>query len=126
MQKLTSEQAEWLIEKLKDIEKMRPCKDGAAGLAEVFMFPSEVYLTINQCTEKAFPEFKIHGSAHNMDVIEVSKDMGEGNEDSEENIFINIENGAWDEKSFIMLDHNEFKTFTAGCVAICDWLKEQE
>jgi hypothetical protein len=122
MKKLSKEQAQRLIEKFdQDFKQNDYWQCSLPSQKKEF-----IRKVINQCAEKEFLGFKIKTlDAHDDDMIEVTKDMG-GDGISDKNIFIQIENGGWDNKAFAMLNHEEFRLFAEKCNKIVEWLNDQE
>lgn len=114
MQKLTKEQAEWLIEKLSCKSYKQETRYGhneceVNDIVEML----DIKETINQCTEKEFPDLRIDISDHSQ--IHLNRDTRNNAQ-----VSINVVN------EYAYLNAHEFKLLTEGCVKICAWLKEQE
>ena len=110
MKKLDREQAAWLIEQLDMYHVHTDCSF-ICGACEIKY--GEVKNVINQCTEKEFPK---------LEVADVFVEMDERNDELISISFTNTpsSDACW------ALTQDEFKKFTAGCQAICEWLSEQE
>lgn len=111
MKKLTKEQAEWLVEKIK-LEAHEQCfGSGNLNYAEM------VEMVINKCTEKEFPTFLLNKgvSEFSLAILE-----GEGN-----STHVSISDPNW-QKMQMTLNYEEFKQFTEGCQRICEYLDEQK
>ena len=107
MNKISKDQADWLIK-----EVTSHFQDDA-GLCVAI---SDVKKLINQCTEKEFPTVELYNAdkvqllriyRHKEDIIRISKSLSS-------------------EVVWLDLNFDEFEQFTQGCVKICDWLQEQE
>lgn len=111
MNKLTKEQAEWLLENIKP----RLC-----GFAQVksgvITYEALINFIENQCMEKPFPEFEVPHA-----LLRVSYD--------EENYqrIIKLQLGLEKRPEIIKwLNAEEFKQFTEGCNKIVKWLEDNE
>ncbi len=124
MQKLTKEQADWLIDRLFNC---RSLVIPPAPIEDVHLNFIKTRELINQCTEKQFPEFKLSENELENAFISVSKNVskeGEERDESEEYIFIEVNNGALNSKSYIMIDHKQFEEFAARINKIVEYLNE--
>lgn len=105
MNKLTKEQAEWLIGKMKynfqDYSK--ECRLPNWG---------EIAKVIDECIEKEFPTFEYDSTSDEDDCY-----LAVYYVDGELRLF--IESGL-----YIRVTPHIFKQFTEGCQKICEWMKE--
>lgn len=95
--KLTREQVEWLISKFEHWEKK--C---------ISISISMVKKIIIECTKQQFPKLCMHNAACEL-IAEIEHD--------DENLL-----AIFVPRS---LTYKQFKTFTQGCIKICEWLEEQ-
>ncbi len=113
MNKLTKQQAEWLIEKIRNEEDKYTM--GCQKCNTRLSIPSVVHV-INQCTEKEFPDIDMAWNRFGIDEALYIQQMG----DEPYNILLGSKNMS------TYFNKEEFKTFTDGCNKIVDWLEEQE
>ena len=106
MQKLTKEQAEWLIERF---DETRMIQDSFGRL-----YKSDVEKIINECAEKKFPEFVMSITTWDRYCLSFEQFDKDG-------IKICCNKAPWLRFSF-----DEFKQFAEGVNKIVEWLKEQE
>lgn len=119
MQRLSKEQADWLIEKLRnqsfDLYGIHPnSREASKGFSY-----DAVEKIINQCTEKEFPEINMKWRSDN------------GADSKEHWVYCHLLGG---DRFNILLEATMstyfnkelFEEFTDGCVAITKWLEEQE
>ncbi len=110
MDKLTKEQAEWLIERL--------CSEITYQLNNV---PShQIKEIIHQCTEKEFPELQMQTEDRLIDIQITGREI----DDEFNQVCVEISNQD-DGHIVIPLYSKEFKQFTEGCNKIVKWLNEQ-
>ena len=111
MQKLTREQAEWLIQNI--------LKSRAEQLFGRNAYHEEVVLkVINQCTAKEFPYF-------NFAKVDIGSIELNGSIHRPEHITIGMQyNNVTGIIACMDLSHDEFKEFTAACQRICEWIDE--
>lgn len=107
MNKLTREQADWLIEKLKCVPYAY-----IHAIPEWSNMLIEAKIVINQCTEKHFPGFYAN------DISDVH--------------FLTISSGAPINSNWAYIssggghmNKEQFNQFTKNCQKICEWLQSQ-
>ncbi len=105
--KLTKEQAEYLIEKIKCEARALAMTDAQYKELKCHAFGiDDIETVINQCTERPFPAFNIEGIYINMD-------------GSQDHILLTFDD------THNYLHFKSFKEFTANCNKIVKWLEEQ-
>lgn len=120
MQKLTAEQAEWLIQKIQNKQLVLRNLDGSMNTLAYCLDIKEI---INQCTEKEFPNFEMITNNYDdcyMGSIGVCLFQRENSID--ENKYCLIKTDRMEP----LLTFEAFKQFTAGCNEICKWIEGQE
>ncbi len=114
MNKLSQEQAEWLIEKIKKHDNIH--RDAGGGCTSC-IYAYDVEETINQCTEKEFPEFNLEYPKGKISISENDNRINIG--------FVDIM-GSLRACGNLYIPKERFKQFTQGCNEIVKWLEEQE
>lgn len=114
MQKLSKEQADWLIESMKK-QRTDTYWNALIGPNE-FQFMENI---INQCTEKEFPAYRFQDKDACSSFIDLSL-FCPGGSSSKPLIGIRLFEG------YLNLYAEEFKDFTLGCQKIVEWIEEQE
>lgn len=108
MQKLTSEQAQWLLQKMQ--AKQKDVFWNALIGPNEFNFMHQL---VSECMEKEFPELRI--ADIDGDVIKIFYEEHGG-------ALITIRMQG----SKVFLTSKQFLLFTEGCNKIAEWLKEKE
>ena len=104
MEKLTREQADWLIEKVMDNVR-------TGEFADV-VYADEIENIINQCTEKEFPSIHMRPKhAEDTEEVKVYTGWCDG---SNGNCII-----LFSLEEYTHFNKEQFKQFTAGCQKIC-------
>lgn len=112
MNKLSEEQAEWLIE---EIDRLK-FNHTQLAVNDNFEIPiKEFKALINRCTEKEFPEFLLNkGAAEYSLAVRQSGSNG---------VYISVSDPDW-KSTQMELDCEEFKEFTGSCNKIVEWLDQ--
>ncbi len=121
MRLLDKEQAQCLINAIKERQRggVILCKDASEADKIINYVMGHVEKSIKQCTEKKFPYFnfgkdtgsiEINGSIHKKNHISLGMSF----------------KGVKECVACLDLNHDEFKQFTQDCIAITQWLEENE
>ena len=116
MNKLTKEQAEWLIERFKE----KHTKEFTYFVVNGFEAAIEI---INQCAEKEFPGFTVDLHDYEKNIVGcifLSDYIGADMRHVELRMRTPNKIDSW-----TTLFPCEFKQFTEGCQKIVEWLNEQ-
>lgn len=113
MQKLTKEQAEWLI------ETARLHADSSTQRWEQVFSMDRLQAIIDKCTEKEFPNYQFIDPDDCDFFVNIVLHCS-GDVSSEPTVRIGVCSG------YLNLFASEFKKFTEGCNKIVEWLNEQE
>ena len=117
--KITKEQAEWLIEKIKLIKTGELFDPNPVTQLASIKTISAIERMINQCIEKEFPYFKLAVGCQKINIKDLRIE-----ESFCSNCAVRIHNNE-DEPAY-HFTFEQFKAFTKGCISICQWLDEQE
>lgn len=109
MQKLSKEQADWVLQKF-NVTHNYLMKKPSEGMFHIL----DCREIINQCTEKEFPEFEMQ--IRHEETIKLYADI-----DEDRTILV----GSW-ESNVSEFSPSQFKQFALGVNEILKWLEEQQ
>lgn len=116
MEKLTKEQAQGLIERIKAKIETRDNKDYPLNDGELTLAPHMVEQIINQCTEKGFPNFVLPCQIEHI---------SNGQLEVRHSPIAKCIHMYFKGSKMVSWNYEEFKQLTDNCVAIYNWLDEQ-
>ena len=114
MNKLTKQQAEWLIENIRSTFQLKQL-DAGINLTRL----KHIEEVINQCTEKEFPKFNGSADEDDIDIVHSKYDS------TPIRIDVTSKSNPDSASGCIYFLKEEFKKFTEGCLAIVKFLEDE-